>query len=786
VLTEKPHFCTHFNAMKQFVIFFFVLFPSFLNAQEKFTISGYIKDAASGETQIGATVVVKELGSGTTTNQYGFYSLSLPKGEYTIVYSFIGYQSITRNISLQQNQKLNIDLKSVSQELGEVVVTGERKTDNVEKTEMSTVNLKMETINKIPALMGEVDIIRAIQLLPGVTTGGEGSTGFFVRGGGADQNMVLLDEAPVYNASHLMGFFSVFNQDAIKDVQLYKGGIPAQFGGRLSSVLDVRMKEGNNKKTVVSGGIGTLASRLTVEAPIVKDKGSFIISGRRNYADVFLKFAPNEDLRKNQLYFFDLNGKVNYTINDKNTIYLSAYTGRDVFKIGDLFGMSWGNKTFTARWNKLISDKLFSNLTFVHSNFDYNLGVPQGITAFNWKSSIIDYSVKNDYTLFLNPKNKVSFGLISTYHTFKPAEVNGLGRESVINSFQLPNNYALEHAAYIGNEQALGTRWNVQYGMRYSLFQNTGEATVYQYNGNFDTTGVVKYPKGEIFNAYGGFEPRLGIRYLLNDVSSLKASYNKTRQYLHLASNSTNASPIDVWIPSSPNVKPQIADQVALGYFRNLRNNEYEVSVEGYYKKMQNQIDYADHARILFNPLLEGEIRTGNAEAYGLEFLIRKQEGKFNGWIAYTLSRVFRTIPAINDGKPYPATFDRPHNLSVVLSYDMNKRVNFATNWVYYTGAAITAPTGRFEYMGMVAPVYSDRNGARLPDYHRLDLSATINGNPNKRYQGSWVFSVYNAYYRKNAFSILFRQNKDNPQTTEAVKLYFFAIVPSVTYNFKF
>jgi hypothetical protein len=775
--------------MPRLLILSTLLFSFFtLSAQEKVTISGYIKDATTGEAQIGATVVVKELKSGTTANLYGFYSLTLPKGNYTLVFSYLGFTSLTKEISLQDNQKFNAELHPRKTELSEVVITGERETENVEKVEMSTINLKMETINKIPALMGEVDIIKAIQLLPGVQTGGEGSTGFFVRGGGVDQNLILLDEAPVYNAAHLMGFFSVFNQDAIKDVQLFKGGIPSQYGGRLSSILDVRMKEGNSKRMVVSGGVGTLSSRLTLEGPVIKNKSSFIISARRNYADIFLRLSPNEDLKNNRLYFYDLNGKWNYIIDDRNRVYLSAYTGRDRFRIGDFFGMSWGNKTLTGRWNHLFSERLFSNLTAVYSNFDYNLGIPEGFQAFNWKSSIIDLSLKNDYTWYLNTSNTLNFGFISTYHTFKPAEVTGLGDETIINDFKLPDNYALEHAVYIGNTQKISERVEAQYGIRYSLFQNIGSATVYQYDNNYDTTGTINYASGEIFNDYGGFEPRLGIRYLLNDVSSLKASYNRMRQYVHLASNSTNASPIDVWIPSSPNVKPQIADQVAAGYFRNFHNNMFETSVELYYKEMQNQIDYVDHARILFNPLLEGELRSGKATAYGSEFFIRKNTGKLTGWISYTLSRVRRTIPEINRGEPYRANYDRPHNLSIVLSYDLNKRVNLSTNWVYYTGAPVTAPTGRFEYMGMVAPVFSDRNAARLPDYHRLDLSATINSKPKegKRFEGTWVFSIYNAYYRKNAFTINFQQNKEDPTKTEAVKVYFFAIIPAVAYNFRF
>ncbi|GAB4252223.1 MAG: TonB-dependent receptor [Vicingaceae bacterium] len=787
--------------MRFYVTLLLSLLFSYISAQEKFTLSGTIKDKENGETLIGATVYVEEIKSGTTANVYGFYSITLPKGVYHITYSFVGFSPITKEIVLDKNLKIDLELENTALSLKAVEITAEREDKNVSDAGMSTVNLKMEKVAKIPALLGEVDIIKTIQLLPGINSGGEGSNGFFVRGGSSDQNLILLDGAPVYNASHLLGFFSVFNADAIKDMQVYKGGIPAQFGGRLSSLLDIHMKEGNSKKLSASGGIGTVSSKLTVEGPIKKDKSSFIVSGRRTYADLFLKASKDTSLRKNKLYFYDLSAKVNYQINENNKLFLSGYFGRDVFKFNDEFATSWGNATFTLRWNHLFSQKLFSNITLVLNDYDYNLGVPDGEQAFNWNSKIIDKSIQADFTYYYNPKNTIRFGGGTIYHKFVPSEFTPASDESFFNTLTFPNRFALEHNIYLSDEMDLTGKLKIEGGIRFSMFQNLGVDTIYR----FDTSNPEEYTVADtiskssgIYNTYMNFEPRINIRYLVNEFSSIKASYTRTTQYLHLANNSTSASPLSIWFPSSPNVKPQLADQVAIGFFRNFKSNTYEVSIETYYKKMYNSIDFRDHAQLLFNRYLEGELRIGSAYSYGVELMMKKQKGKFTGWVSYTYSRVKMNIPEINHGKEFFASYDRPHDVSIVNSYDITDRINFSVNWVFFSGRPITVPTGRFQYMGNLVPVYSERNSERMPAYHRLDIGFTFkgkkwdekpakkNGKPRWKYESSWNVSVYNVYNRKNAYSITFQQDSNNPNETNAIKTYLFPIIPSITYNFKF
>ncbi|PCI93853.1 MAG: hypothetical protein COB15_15590 [Flavobacteriales bacterium] len=787
--------------MNKKIILFLIYCLSFISiySQEKFTISGNLKDKADGEDLIGAAIYVTEIKGGTVANVYGFYSITLPKGTYTVTISYVGYSPVTQRINLNKDLKLNLELETTSQALEEFSVTAKKEEKNVTETSMSTNNLQMETIKKIPALFGEVDLLKTIQLLPGVQSGGEGTTGFFVRGGGSDQNLILLDEATVYSPSHLFGFFSVFNQDAIKDLDLYKGGIPARYGGRLASLLDIHMKEGNTKRFSTSGGIGLISSRLTVEGPIKKDKSSFIVSARRTYADLFLKLSSDTNINNNQLYFYDLNTKVNYQINENNRLFLSGYFGRDVFNFGSLFGMNWGNATGTLRWNHLFTNKLFSNFTYVYSNFDYNLGMNEGVAAFDWNSKIVDQNLKADFTYYLNPKNTVRFGLGTIYHTFKPGSF--VSTNGIFNDFILPNKYAYEHSAYLSNQQELTSRISVHYGLRASLFQNVGTDTSYV----FDTSNPEQYSvndtitqSGGIHNSYFNLEPRLNIRYLINEHSSIKATYNRMTQYLQKADNTIASSPLSIWFPSSANVKPQLVDQVALGYFRNLKNNTYETSVELYYKKMQNTIDFRDHAELLLNRYLEGELRTGSAYSYGAEFLLKKDKGKFTGWIGYTYSQTKRTIPEINNGKSYFAPYDRTHDISVVGSYDISKKFNLSANWVFNTGQAITVPTGRYEYYGKIIPVYSDRNSERMPAFHRFDLSLTLytkkwnekpprtDGKERNKFESNWNFSIYNVYMRKNASSIRFAANEDDPTKTEAKMIYFFSIIPSFSYNFKF
>ncbi len=756
--------------------------------EPKFTISGNITDALNGEQLIGATVFVKETSAGTTTNVYGFYSLSLPAGKYTLLYSFIGYKTQEQSIELKKNLTFNMSLATKTEQLNAVEITGERKGESVRKPEMSVVKMDVKTISRIPALMGEVDIIRALQLLPGVKTTSEGSTGFSVRGGAQDQNLILLDEAPVYNASHLLGFFSIFNNDALKDVKIYKGDIPAANGGRLSSLLDIRMKDGNNKSFSGKGGIGTISSRLTLEGPLVNENTSFIVSGRRTYVDMFLPLSSDKNVRENTLYFYDFNAKISHRFNDKNRLFISGYMGRDVFENKFAY-MDFGNQTLTARWNHLFSSKLFSNFTFIYSKYDYALGSPEEqANAFIWKSKMKDFNFKADFNLFANPNNTVKFGIQSTYHTFNPGSVKSTGADATFNQLIMPLQYSLESAVYVSNEQKIGELLSLKYGLRLSMFNNIGEATNFIYNNLYQPIDSTVHDDGEFYNTYINIEPRLAANYQLNEVSSLKASYSRTAQYIQLAQNSTAGTPLDIWFACSPNVKPQLADQLAIGYARNLRNNTLEASVEAYYKNMQNAIDFKDQADLLFNEFLEGEIRRGKAWAYGIEFLLRKTEGKLTGWIGYTYSVARRQVDGINNGNAYNSPYDKPNDVSIVLNYELNKRHMFSMNWVYSTGNPVTFPTGRAQIGNNIIPIYSDRNAYRMPDYHRLDVSYVLKPKerPNRKWDWELNFSIYNAYGRKNAWTINFVQDKQNPELTYAEKTYLFSIIPAVTFNFEF
>lgn len=753
-----------------------------------FAISGYVKDGSNGEALIGATVYIRDLKAGVTTNLYGFYSISLPESSYLLEFSFLGYGTKQQQVDLHQNVTLNMDLLLKREELTEVEIVAERNDDNVKKPEMSVIKMDVKAIKRIPALFGEVDLIKAIQLLPGVQATSEGATGFSVRGGNPDQNLILLDEAVVYNASHLLGFFSVFNNDAIKDVTLYKGDIPASSGGRLSSLLDVRMKDGNSRKFSATGGLGLISSRLTLESPVFSENTSFIVSGRRTYADLFLPLARNKEVRDNKLYFYDFNAKATHRFDDNNRIFLSGYFGRDIFS-NQFALMSLGNQTATLRWNHLFSKTLFSNFSIIYSKYDYSLGTPAGeASAFKWISNLRDYSAKADFSWFLSPTSTIKFGLSTTYHEFFPGEARGVGDSTLISKFVLPGSYALEHGIYISNEHKISDLLTLKYGLRLSVFQNVGAATLYNYNNEFIAIDSTVFSKGKFFNNYVALEPRIGLNYALNEFSSIKASYSRTAQYVHLAQNSTAGTPLDIWFPSSPNIKPSIADQVALGYFRNFRHNTLETSVEVYYKKMNSVIDFRDHAQLLLNKQLDGELRIGNAWAYGLEMMVKIPDGRLNGWVSYTLSTSKRKVAQINNGNVYSAPYDKPHNISVVLNYEISNRIIISANWVYATGIPVTYPTGRAVIGNKIVPIYSDRNAYRLPDYHRLDIAATLKAKPKegRRWHGEWNFSVYNAYARRNAWTINFVQDDKNPNNTYAEKTYLFSIIPSITYNFTF
>ncbi|MBN1158734.1 MAG: TonB-dependent receptor [Bacteroidales bacterium] len=760
-------------------------------AQEKHTLSGYVADE-NGEMLIGVYIIVLNTHYGTVTNTYGFYSITLPEGAYTFRYSFIGYGTKEFGINLVSNTEQNVTLAAETSAIGQVTITAERKDENIHDVTMSNVQLPARTIRKIPNLMGETDIIKSIQLLPGVQSSVEGSSGLYVRGGNADQNLILLDGATVYNPSHLFGFFSVFNGDAVKNVELFKGGIPAEYGGRLSSVLDVRMVEGNTQKIKGSAGIGMISSRLTLEGPIVKDKISFIFTGRRTYADLFLPFAKDTVARNSTIYFYDLNAKINYQINRNNRLFLSGYFGRDVNVFDDLFQMNFGNATGTLRWNHVYNGKLFSNLTLIFSDFSYNLGVPSGILSFKILSHIIDYGFHNDYTWYINPSNTMKFGLQATCHTIKPGTIKSSDPASILSTLHYPDNRAIETAFFASNEQKIGTWLTFLYGVRFSMFQNIGAATLYHYDEYHDVVDSTLVPAGNVFNTYTSLEPRFNLRIGLSEKSSVKLSYNRTAQYLHLASNSTATFPLDMWFMSSPNLKPQKADQAALGIFRNFRENSIEASVEVFYKRISNAIDFKDHARLAPQKYLEGELRIGSAYSYGAEILLQKQGGRLSGWLSYAYIRTFRKIPEINQGKAFPPPYDKPHNISLLINYEISDRFDAGLNWVYSTAIPVTVPTSGYYYDDVWVPVYSRRGGTRIPGtaYHRMDLSLNYYFRTFKM-ESSLNVSVYNVYNRHNAFAVYFREqdaegSSQNITGTEAVKLYLFPIVPAITYNIKF
>lgn len=786
--------------MKKLLLMFIGLFFTWnVYSQEKYTISGYIKDASNGEGLIGVSVYIQEIKSGTQTNPYGFYSITLPKGSYNMVLTYVGYERVSKKVALVSNDlKLDVELKDDSKLLQEVVITSKKDDDNIKNIEMSVNKIDIKTMQKMPALLGEVDIIKSIQFLPGVSTVGEGASGFNVRGGGIDQNLVLLDEAPVYNSSHLFGFFSVFNPDAVKDVKLIKGGIPSNYGGRISSILDVRMKEGNAKKAQFSGGIGSIFSRFTFESPFVKDKGSFIVALRRSYIDILAKPFLNSDLKGTRFNFYDFTAKANFKANDKNTFFLSGYFGRDTF--GADFGFDWGNATTSFRWNHVFNNKLFLNNTVFYSNYDYALQTDLKKTnnqdAFRWKSNIITYSIKPDFTYYPNTKNTITFGGQLSYYTFNPGQAVAISG-GIERAIGLDNKYASEAAIYVGNEQKINSKISLQYGLRYSLYNYIGKGKAIELSSPTNdgerrsVTNTTLFDWGKSIQQYGNFEPRFAANFGLGQDNSVKLSYNRLAQYLHLLSNTTASSPLDVWTPSSNNIKPQLADQIALGYFHNFSDNMYETSVELYYKKLYNQIDYVRNADLLLNPAVEADLLSGNGRAYGAEFFVKKAKGKFNGWLSYTLARTERKVEGLNQNQWFPSRIDKTHNIALVGIYDLNSKWSFSTNFTLSTGTPASFPTNKFVFQGYALPhnYYDRRNDYRIPASHRLDLAATRQNKHAffKRGSSEWVFSIYNVYNRRNPFSVFVRQNETDPTKTEAVRYAIFgSILPAATYNFKF
>ncbi len=780
--------------MKRFFLLAMILIPGLTLGQSKFTLNGYVKDASNGEELIGVTVYVHELKTGTATNVYGFYALSLPQGSYEITFSSVGYQPVRKSVELTRNMEFNVELPVQITEMDEIVVTGDALDANVTDIKMSRNEINVKQVKRLPALFGEPDIIKTIQMLPGVSSAGEGTSSFFVRGGSADQNLILIDEAPVYDPSHLFGLFSVFNADVIKESELYRGGIPSRFGGRLSSILEVRTKDGNNKKLEGSGGIGSLASRIMLEGPIRKEKSSFIVSARRSYVDLFLRAAGEE----NTVHFYDVNAKVNWKHNNNNRFFAAIYLGRDVFDFDDTFGFDWGNATATFRWNHLFNDRLFSNTSIIASNFDYAMELDDESQGFKWTSNIREVTLKEDLNYFVSPSVELNFGYHVSYRSFEPGVIEPNSDRSLFTRTELQNEFALDHAFYLENQHKISNKLTLLYGARLSIFQSIGESDIYLYedpqdNVNIVRTDTLSFDNFENIKTFVNLEPRFSARYMLNPASSVKFSYNRMVQNTHLISAGTVPIPFNTWAPTSYYLEPQLADQIAVGYFRNFKDNAFEFSAEAYYKDINNVTDFADNAEIFFNEDLSTEYRQGDSWSYGLELMLQKKEGRFTGFTSYTWSRTERDIPDVNLNEPFLANYDRRHNFNIVGTYELNNKWTFGANFTYTTGRPFTLPSGKYQYEDYQVDLITERNASKLPDFHRLDLSATLipQNKRGRKWQGSWVFSIYNAYSRKNAFTIYTQTPEDSNgepirNQKEARLIYLFPILPSVTYNVKF
>ncbi|MDO6430479.1 TonB-dependent receptor [Flavitalea sp. BT771] len=771
---------------KRFVFFLYIwLLPVMASAQGRHVVSGTIRDRQSGETLIGASVMLMEIPyAAVVSNSYGFYSISAFPGRYTLVVSFSGYTSDSIAVDLAKDTSISITLDAGSRQLQEAIVTAGRN-NNVTKPLMGVQKLSISEIKDLPVLFGEKDILKTLQLLPGVQSAGDGNSGFFVRGGNTDQNLILLDEATVYNPSHLLGFFSTFNSDAIKDVTLYKGATPAEYGGRLSSVLDVKMNDGNNKEFHASGGIGLISSRLNIEGPIEKDKSSFIVSARRTYADVFLKLSKDTSTNQNSLYFYDINAKANIRVGAKDHIYFSGYFGKDNLGFGNTFGIDYGNVTGTLRWNHIFNSRLFSNTSLIYSKYNYDIRINSGNNNIGITSYIKDLHFKEDMQYYANASNKVNFGIDVIQHTTSPGVISA-SETSSFNPLHLQDKHALESSAYFSHDLSLSRRLNINYGLRATAFTIMGPGDFYAYDKAGNAVDTFTYASGKVVKSYFNLEPRFSASYKLTAGSSIKVAYTRTTQNLHLLSNSTSANPTDVWIPSSNNVRPELADQVSAGYYRNFHDNQYELSSELYYRDLKNQIDYKNGAQLIANENVESQVVFGKGRAYGWELFFKKKYGKFNGWVSYTLSRTERQFSEINNGSYFPANQDRTHNLSIVGIYKAGKKWTLSADFTYYSGNAVTWPTGKYEVNGQIAFLYSQRNTYRMPAYHRLDVGATLQGKKTKKFDSNWNFSIYNLYGRENPYSITFEQDPDNPSRTRALQYALFRWVPSVTYNFKF
>jgi hypothetical protein len=796
----------------------FLLLFAFLSTAQKVTLSGYIRDSSTNEFLIGATIQVVNSSVAVSSNSYGFFSLQVDKGTLSLIVNYVGYDQKKVIFNIQSDVKSDILLKTKVQVLNDVTVTTSKAYQRISTTVMSTDKLTAREIKQIPMVLGEADVLKSIQLLPGVSAPNEGSGGFNVRGGAADQNLILLDEAIVYNPSHLFGFFSVFNADALKDATLYKGGIPAKYGGRLSSVLDIRMREGNNKKFTGTGGIGLLSSRITLESPLGKvyengANGSMLLSARRSYADIFLPFSRDTTINRNKLYFYDFNFRSNYRFSAKDRLYFSAYAGRDRIDIPNSFGNTWGNSTATLRWNHVFGDKLFMNVSAIYSKYDYEITFYPG-NSFNWNSSLSNLNFKADFDYYLNNQHTIKYGAGTILYNFNPGKISPYGNRSTIRATNPLNKKAIENYVFVQDDYKVSDKLSIMFGWRVSQFAQLANDSVPIYVNNQPAgfnpainnyqNGTIasfqKFAKNTLLNNSFGYEPRLSINYQINDYSSLKVGYNKMYQYIHLLSTATSPTPLDIYTPSSSFIKPQIADQLAIGYFKNLKNNTYELSIEGFYKWMQNQFDFIDGASPLLNKSPETIILNGDARAYGIETMIKKSEGRLTGWISYTLSKAERRTPGvtggrgINNGNYYVTNYDKPHNLAVTGNYKLNEKWSLSANFILQSGRPITYPESKYTYLGLSIPEYNERNANRLPAYHRLDFSATYVRKNTKKWRSQWVFGLYNVYNRQNAASITFREETiELPNNFEVVngvskayKLTFFGIVPSITYEFKF
>lgn len=768
--------------------------------KSEYTLSGYVYDNQTGEVLIGANIFVQELSSGTVTNPFGFYSLTLPLGQYSAGFSYIGYKKVSISINLVDNQRQDIRLEPAASPMQEVTIVASHGEAAYNQIVMSQINLEPKTLLVMPALLGEVDVIKSLQSLPGINLFSDGSTLFYVRGGNKDQNLVLLDDAPIYTPSHMLGFFSTIVPDAIKDIQIYKGDIPAEHGGRLSSLIDIRTKDGNMNQWNLSGSLGLISAKASVEGPVIKGRSSLFISGRRSYFGWLMNNFIHD---LNEMNFSDLTAKFNFMVNDKNRLYLSGYAGMDYFSEStvesDLSAMNWRNLAGSLRWNHQFTDKLFSNTTIYGSKYAYSL-----ITDVNlhdaWNAHIANISLKTDFSWFRNPKNTLKIGGLVSYHNFNPGNYTFGTDIQPVDFPVVSRKYATEAVLYFSDSRDVFEWLSVRYGGRLNLWLNSGKSTEYSFNSEHQVTDTSYFSPGEVYNAYITFEPRIGLSFRINPMTSIRAGYSRTSQYVHLITNSISPfTTLEVWLPSGPNIKPQLADIVAIGFFRNLTYPDLSVSIEGFYKHMNNQIDYTDHAQMLLNPLIEAELRFGTAESAGFEILLKKDHGKLTGWFGYSFSKATRNIGQINNNMQYPASWDRPHDLSIFMSYDVTSRINISADWIYLTGSTFSTPVSFYYYNGHSVALYADKNNDRLPDYHRLDLSAIFDLNKNDdRFDHNLVISIYNLYNRKNPIAVNFNKTENNdgeivipsniytqPQLFPT-QLYLFGIMPSVTYNFKF